>query len=139
MLFVSSSVLADDFTWIKQQIQQIKPPRHGVANSEIDLLKDPFIFLKKNKIKKDKKNTKTSSLAQEEKKKQVIIEPTFKLKAIINKTALINGRWYNLGDNVHGYKLVKITATDVVLKKRSKRKHLTILTKNKFIDHRKKK
>jgi hypothetical protein len=141
---LSSFVFADDFTWIKKQIEEIKPPRVGIDVKKIELLKDPFIFLEKNKTPKkeqkgNQKGKQNGSMVASDGKKIPQIEPTFTLRAIINKTALINKKWYNLGDIIHGYKLIKITTTDVILKKGTKRKHLTILTKNKFKDHRKKK
>ncbi|SFV50084.1 hypothetical protein MNB_SM-7-1510 [hydrothermal vent metagenome] len=148
MLIILSCLLSanensKDLQWIDKEIEAIKPPRKGVSYRSISLLKDPFIFLEKNALKKKKKKVDKGK----ESAKQVIPEVipsmtntkaikvqkrysnSLKLMAIINNSALINDHWYRVGDKVGGYKIVKITLSEVVL--RNSIRSLTLTTKTK--------
>jgi len=123
----------NELVWVDEQVKEIKKNRKGVPNKKIVTLKDPFIFLEKNKTKngktkKQKKvykstytTTKTSSYSNYRrktyKKRRVYTSKKFKLKAIINNSALINGRWYKIGDKIGGYTVEKITLKEVTLKR----------------------
>lgn len=124
-----------DLSWVDAQIEAIKPPRKGVPLRKIQLLKEPFVYLKKDEEKekemKEKKEQEPSlvptiqtTLKDVEKKKPVKTDP-LELKAILNKTALIGNKWYKLGQQVKGYTIVRITLKDVYLEKGSKRIRLT--------------
>ena len=125
---------ADELGWVDTQIEAIKPPRKGMTNSELANAKSPFIFLKKNKTESDKK---ASSKAPSKSKKvvtttdksgKVVSKKTSKnlvLSAVINKSVLINDKWYKLNDSVYGYKLSSISRTTVVLTKGKKKLILT--------------
>ena len=52
-----------------------------------------------------------------------------KVKAIINNSAYIDGKWREVGDNIRGYKLVKINSTSVVLELGDKNITIPILDK----------
>jgi hypothetical protein len=143
-LLFSSLVLSAnnvDLSWVDEQVQAIKPPRDGESIRNISRVKNPFIFLKKNSTKKDdNKNNKTPETKlsstkkldteSESKATTVFSKNSFLLGGIINKTALINGEWYNVGDTVNGYKIVKIEKKTVSLSDGSKSKLLTTATKN---------
>jgi len=43
-----------------------------------------------------------------------------RIYAIFNNLVNINGKWYKVGDNVNGYKVVEISNKNIVLKKDSK-------------------
>jgi hypothetical protein len=138
----------DDLSWVDEQIESIKPKRVGIAPKYISLLKDPFIFLEKNKTKKKDKGktrytrsrvippsilprptvSKTSTNSKKVVKKRT---KKLELSAIINDTALIAGKWYKLGDSVRGYKITKITLTDVILERKGGKK-ITLTTKTKI-------
>ncbi len=49
--------------------------------------------------------------------KQMNSEVRFRLKAIINDQALINGEWIRVGEKIQGYELAQIKDDHVVLKK----------------------
>jgi len=126
---------ADELGWVDTQIEAIKPPRKGMTNSELANAKSPFIFLKKNRIKSDKKasskaptQTKKAVTTSIDKSDKVVSKQSSKnlvLSAVINKSALINGKWYKLDDSVYGYKLSNISRTTVVLTKGKKKLVLT--------------
>jgi len=133
LLVLTNQLFADELSWVDEQVKAIKPPRVGISNKKIAQLKDPFIFL----IKQDEeKTTKNSSI----KKKRVVKHAHYvkkhyskrlHLDAVINKSAMINRRWYKEGQRVNGYKLVKVQRTSVVLKKQNKKLLLTTVSKSK--------
>ncbi|QFR49020.1 hypothetical protein FJR48_04485 [Sulfurimonas lithotrophica] len=145
-IFLTSSLLAnnDDLSWVDTQIEAIKPPRDGESNINMSKIKNPFIFLKKNSSKKetDKKSVNVSSKANKKEVSKVSGSVTevsttplykkdsFVLYAIINKTALINGKWYKLGDIVNSYKITHLDNKTVTLKNSSKTKVLSTASKN---------
>ena len=127
-----------DLTWVDQEIAAIKPPRKGVSIKAISLLKDQFIFLEKNRKKKKKKQgtshrvvpsvIPSSGTTHAVAKKKSVRRRGLRLMAIMNNTALINGKWYKLGDHVGRYKIVKISLDEVRLKSATKSVVLTTHT-----------
>jgi hypothetical protein len=93
---------------IDRLVAQIKAPRVGLENRQIQTAKDPFIYMKEGK--------------------PMIKRPTlrrpkgvkFYLSAIVDKRIKINGKWYGLGQKVQGYAIAAIIGDSVVLKKRRK-------------------
>lgn len=143
LLIISTMLYAnnDDLSWVDKQVNAIKPPRDGESISNISKIRNPFIFLKKNLIKKDNKNVpktkvvnantdKKSISNTAEKKPVVFTKNSFVLSAIINNTALINGKWHKLGELVNGYKITQINKKTVSLKSGSKTKVLSTATEN---------
>ena len=129
---------AVDLSWVDQEIAAIKKPRKGISYRAISLLKDPFIFLEKNRSKKREKKTAQKTLPSviPSSSKACAVAPKksakkkgLKLMAIINNSALINGKWYKVGDHIGNYKIVKVTLDEVTLKSPSKTLVLTIYTK----------
>jgi len=119
---LSLSICADELTWVDQQIEAIKPPRSGLKSSTLASIENPFIFLQKNK--KEVKNKQKSKASTTKGIKNTIVAKkkfTFTLGAVLNKSALISGKWYKLNDKVNGYKLSKIEPTSVVLTKNRKK------------------
>ena len=43
-----------------------------------------------------------------------------KIYAIFNQKVNINGKWYQIGNEINGYKIINITSNSVLLKKGSK-------------------
>lgn len=127
-----------DLSWVDQEIAAIKPPRQGASNRMISLLKDPFVFLKKNKEEKEKEEAKTPvtpAVVPSSTNSSVVLTPevshpatTLKLMAIINNAALINDQWYKVGEQVGRYKIVKVTLNEVTLKSTNKIVTLTTYT-----------
>lgn len=134
-LFVSTGLIAEslpqakaaELSWVDEQVEAIKPARIGAKDYYLSSVHDPFVFLKKTdtKDKKAKSNFspyKAPSPVTTAKKQDddTIKIGKFTLEAIINKSALIGGIWYKEGQDVHGYKLEKVTPKMVLLKKSTK-------------------
>ena len=132
-----------ELSWVDEQIEAIKPPRKGVSYRAISGLRDPFIFLEKNKTKKKKvqksavpgvvPKSSTAAIKSTQSKKKTT-HKNLKLQAVLNNSALINGRWYKLGQSVWGYKIIKVTLSEVTLKKEG-RKPIVLTTYTKQFKH----
>ncbi|UCM99524.1 hypothetical protein LCX93_08255 [Sulfurimonas sp. SWIR-19] len=135
MLLLTSQLFSNNLAWVDEQIEAIKPPRIGVSEKEISRIKDPFIFLhKKNDSKKNKTGKKTVFGAHANYKK-VMQHSTlhFRLDAILNKSAMINGKWYKQGKYIYGYKLAKVGRNSVLLVRKNKKLLLSTKSKSKKI------
>ncbi|MDY0117227.1 MAG: hypothetical protein RBR59_06610 [Sulfurimonadaceae bacterium] len=49
----------NELSWVDEQVNAIKPARNGLKESAINVVKNPFIHLDKNKIKKEGEKTAT--------------------------------------------------------------------------------
>jgi ribosomal protein L20 len=129
LTFFVGFLYANELAWVDEQIKAIKPPRVGLSSKEIYSLKDPFIFLSKKKAlkKKTKKQLKKNSKYSYKKRTRTRTYH-FKLQAIMNKSALINNKWYKEGQFVNGYKIAKVHLNTVVLTRGSKK--ITLTTKS---------
>jgi len=130
VVLLVSQLNANELAWVNEQVEAIKPPRVGISNKEISKVKDPFIFLVKKEESVDgkkvpKKKTYHTRYVKKNHSKRLF------LNAILNKSAMINSRWYKEGDKVYSYKLAKVNQTSVVLKKNNKKIFLTTTSKNK--------
>lgn len=138
-VLLTASANANELAWVDEQVEAIKPPRTGMKSRELSILKDPFIFLKKNRIG-ESKNAKRSSTprvvrnATPDAKKIVKKRKALTLTTVINTSAMINGKWYKAGDKVSGYKVSKIDSTSVLLTKKSKKLLLSTNSKNKNLN-----
>ena len=137
LMLLTSLLVANDLSWVDEQVDAIKPPRSGERNSNINKISDPFIFLKKNGYDANKKNTKksvkpnkTRSLTGDSTIKPVFSNSMFRLAMIINNSALINSKWYKVGDWINKYKIIKISKSSVTLKQNSIIKVISTVTKN---------
>lgn len=130
-----AAINTNELSWVDEQVEAIKPARTGIKNYKIDRLKNPFVFLKpidkagKSKRRVAPRVTTTHSSSQ--------IQPaivhsssSLALEAVINKSALINGRWYKEGQNVYGYTLKKVSGNTIYLTKNNKTKVLTTKVKH---------
>jgi len=138
-LLLSLDLSANELDWVDKQVDAIKPPRVGVKSSTVARIKDPFIFLKKGKSKASHKATNRQAVpngalaSKTGVKKQTVVKTanrSFKLGAIINNSALINGKWYKLNDKVGSYTLSKVEPNQVVLKYKTKSLILSTKTNN---------
>ncbi len=131
ILLVATNMLANELAWVDEQVEAIKPPREGISNKDISKLKDPFIFLHAKKAKKRTRSpyrrySKSSS------KKQVLTHLSkISLDAVLNKSALINGKWYQEGEKVYSYKLEKVNHQSILLTRGKKQILLSTESKNK--------
>lgn len=138
--FINCTLLANELQWVDEQIQAIKPQRDGITRATINSAKNPFIFLKKKQI--EKKNTnkekvlsdtskQINSITSVSKTKIAKHTTSFSLEAIINKSALINGKWHKLNSKLNNYTLSNIDRTAVTLSSKDKTIILSTRTKNK--------
>lgn len=135
-----STTYADiDLSWVDKQIEAIQPERSGIADKNINSIKEPFIFLNDDtnstKVSSPNKVTKVVKAEDGTVKKVIVTLKPLKLSAIMNQNALINQKWYKLNDKIRDYKLIKIEKNHIILKDRyNKNKKMYITTKNENID-----
>jgi len=131
---------ANELAWVDEQIEAIKPPRVGLSPKEIGKLKDPFILLvEKKEDKKTKSATKTKKHSKYNYKKKIHRRSyRFTLEAIMNKSALINGKWYKEGSSIHGYKITNVDRKTVTLVKGSRKITLSTISKKQNLKFNKK-
>lgn len=137
-LFLSINLFSNELQWVDEQIKAIKPPRIGITHNKINATKSPFIFLTNKKKDEVIQKTLTSSV----KTTRITTNTTrkvvqkrspkgFRLDAIINHSALINGKWYKRNAKVGKYRLSLVNISNVVLTYKNKEVLLSMLTKNK--------
>ncbi len=133
LLVLTNLLYADELTWVDEQVEAIKPPRIGISEKQIAQLKDPFIFLIKKETthSKVKNNNSAKKVIRRSHYVKKHYSKKLHLDAVLNKSAMINNRWYKEGQRVYGYKLVKVQRTSVVLKKHNKKLLLSTVSKSK--------
>lgn len=136
----ASSSQASELSWVDEQVEAIKPARVGAKHSYLVSTRDPFIFLKKgyNKSSSATRSYRATGKAKVSSTSASSEETTYKqgrlsLEAIINKSALIDGKWYKEGQKVYSYKLEKVDAKMVVLSRGQKNIILTTKTKHRSL------
>lgn len=120
-----------ELTWVDEQIQAILPARIGIPDSFINSLRDPM------KMKKPLANTIGGSKLLPPPKlggaglltQPKVIEEPLRLQAIINKSVLISGKWYKVGDVIRNYTLLEIKANSALLTDKKDQKLILFLTK----------
>ena len=105
----------------KNMFEKIGEKRMGVDERKIDALKTPFALVEKKKAP-----TKEGEPVEK-------VDEGFDLQAIINKSAKISGKWYQLNAEVHGMKIISVRDSYVWLKNDEFRKKLTLGIKNEKI------
>ena len=124
---VSLDIFANNLTWVDKQILEIKQKRAGIKNSNIVKIKNPFIFLEKNGYNivstKKVKNIRVTKKRLKEHNTIPILE------MIINKSALINGQWYQVNSVVDGYKVNAINKASVDISFKNKKFILSLKSK----------
>jgi len=129
LICLTGIVLADTNTeWIDAQIEAIKPPRQGVSHSAIEQVNNPFVFVGVKRAPK-----KVAAKPKAPRTAGPVSEVGLRLLAVMNNSALINGRWYKLNDNVHGYTLAKVNPDSVMLTKYQTKRMLFVTRENKNI------
>ncbi len=111
---------------IDKLIEKVKVQREGLEQKEIQKLKNPFIDEKKlTKIIKIEKKKRAF--------KKIHHKKVYRLYAIFDDRAKINGRWYRKGSRVGSYKLIAIEGKRVLLKRGKRTLTLFLHTKSKKI------
>jgi hypothetical protein len=110
-----------DLEWVDKQIEAIKPPRTGVVFATVNRTKSPFYFpsdyVVTEKGKKVKRRARTTWRP-------------LKLNMVLNKSAMIGGKWYKEGDRFRQYKVEKISTDSVLLTSGTKQLKLQIKREN---------
>jgi len=143
-LLLTANLNSSELDWVNEQVEAIKPPRIGMKNRELSTLKDPFIFLKKNRTDKPKgknvakKSRSTSSLNRATvasgKKTTLKKKSSLSVSLLMNSSAMINEKWYRVGDKINGYKISKIDSTSVLLIKNKKKLLLSTSSESKNLN-----
>ncbi|MGJ0364366.1 hypothetical protein NG776_10200 [Aliarcobacter cryaerophilus] len=85
----------------------------------IDVRVDVSKYYLKNKKVKDIINIEQEDIngtKEDEYKEEIIVRPDFKINAIVGNNTFINGSWFELNDEVLGYKIETIASDYVILK-----------------------
>ena len=86
----------------------------------IDIRVDVSKYYLKNKKVKDIINIEQEEIngtKEDEHKEEIIVRPDFKINAIVGNNTFINDAWFELNDEVLGYKIETIASDYVILKK----------------------
>ncbi len=143
-LFISSLAFAEispatevahtgELGWVDEQIKAIIPARIGVADYEINSLRDPFKYVKPEPVARITPSLnldKYFSINKTPVVVKAIPKPPLVLSLIINAKALISGSWYKVGDSVDGYSVKSIGTTSVTLANSKGIKTLSIKSDN---------
>ncbi|CAA6809032.1 MAG: Unknown protein [uncultured Sulfurovum sp.] len=109
-------------TEITKMVAKIKEKRVGISLLELESTVNPFIL-----------NVPKKTILTEKIEEAVIIAPkeiVYELKAILNKAAFIDKKWYKQGDSIGKYTVGYISSKSVVLKNSAGNKVLKIEKKN---------
>ena len=136
---LSTTLLCNELSWVDEQVKAIKPPRSGMSINNLNKIKNPFLFLKKDdETVKDKSKQNTSNISPTV-QKRVSTDKTmstsnsnskiYNLTMIMNNSFLINQKWYKVGSKIDGYTISLLNSTSILLKKKSK-KSLLLTTRS---------
>lgn len=128
LIFISGSLLADANTdWVDGQVAAIKPPRSGISSRAVNRVRSPFIITYTKASKSVKKSSPGSTVSKPA--ARTVIQP-MKVYAIMNDSALINGKWYKPNEKVRGYHVAKIDRESVLLTQGKREKKLFLSSVN---------
>jgi hypothetical protein len=108
---------------IVKMVSEIKKERKGISLATLENTGKPFI------IREPKKKEKPSEVKKVA--KVVRVEEIHTLKAILNKAAFIDGKWYKQGEKVGSYRVQKVSLDSVVLKNSYGTKKLSLKKRKK--------
>lgn len=116
-----------ELAWVDEQIQAILPSRIGIPEGFINSLKDPMKM--KTSIPSGINGAKLLPPPKLGSNLPLVVEEPLRLQAVINKSVLINGKWYKLNDSVRNYTLSEIKNNSVLLIGKKAQKLILFLTK----------
>lgn len=122
-----------ELLWVDEQIKAIIPSRVGVPDGFINSLLDPMKYLSPVRLT----NNNGSALLAPPKLGGMsllpvipkVIEEPLRLQALMNKAALINGKWYKINDAVRNYCLAEVKQSSVLLSGKKGQPLLLFLSK----------
>lgn len=109
-----------ELLWVDEQIKAIVPSRVGISDGFINSLHDPIKYIAPIRLPGISNGSKLlappklGSMSLLPTIPKVLVEP-LRLQALMNKSALINGKWYKLNDPVRSYSLTEIKQNSVLL------------------------
>jgi len=109
---------------ITGMISKIKEERVGISIEKLESTVNPFIIIQP---KKEENLTKEKEAIVAI--KEVYVEPTYSLDAILNHQAFINKKWYKKGSKLDQYKIIYIGKNTVTLKSSEKKRVLSLKKK----------
>ena len=131
-----------ELLWVDEQIRAILPARIGVTDGFINSLIDPIKYVHPKKIHSGtigihSHNVQSALLSPPKLSNtpiipappKIVIEP-LRLKALMNKSALIGLKWYRVGDAVREYTLAEIRTSSVLLSSNKGNSFVLFLNKN---------
>lgn len=121
-----------ELSWVDEQIHAILPSRIGVADGYISSLKDPMKMkgstlampARSPLLAPPSLNKLTNTLTA-----PTVVEEPLRLNALMNKSALINGKWYRVGEAIRTFTLAEIKNNSVLLTGKKDQKLLLFLSK----------
>jgi len=108
---------------IVKMVSEIKKERKGISLATLESTGKPFLI---RVPKKKESPVKAKKVAQ-----VLRVEEVHTLKAILNKAAFIDGKWYKQGDKLGSYKVGHVSSNSVVLKSSSGNKTLSLKKRKK--------
>jgi len=108
---------------IVKMVAEIKKERKGVSLATLEGTGNPFII----KVPKKKEVTEVKEVGKLATRAEIV----YTLKAILNKAAFIDGKWYKQGDKLGSYKVGSVSSNSVVLKSSNGNKKLSLKKKKK--------
>ena len=123
---VISSKSDKELAWVDEQIQAIKPKRLGVSDGFINSLNDPIkhtATVRTPNVPPPFLNAPKMTLLAPPKLGNLplipsvprIIEEPLRLQALMNSSALINGKWYKINNTLRTYTVMEIKSNSVLL------------------------
>lgn len=111
-----------ELAWVDEQIQAILPSRIGVADGFINSLNDPMKY-QSGVPEGDTRGMKLLAPPRLGSMPMLpgipivpkIVEEPLRLQGLMNKSALINGKWYRINDTVRSYTLAEIKPSSILL------------------------
>ncbi len=111
-----------ELAWVDEQIQAILPARVGVSDGYINSLIDPIKYT----VPPRAQSSIGSKLLAPPRLGGMpmlpgmpivpkIVEEPLRLQGLMNKSALINGKWYHVNDAVRSYTLTEIKPASILL------------------------
>ncbi len=111
-----------ELAWVDEQIQAILPARVGVSDGFINSLIDPIKYTHPVRLPSTLGAPAMQLLAPPKLRSlpamasiPKIVEEPLHLQALMNKSALVNGKWYKLNDSIRNYTVAEIKPSSILL------------------------
>ncbi|WP_456433457.1 hypothetical protein [Nitratifractor sp.] len=102
-----------DVKTIHHMVEKIKSKRTSTHHVDFSKTPSPFVFV----VHREENSTKPKIVIPD----RIV---SFRLGAVVNDRAYINGKWLKVGDTIEGYKVDSVDNRSVVLKKGEETVHL---------------